>query len=437
MCGMLFKQNERSIMSNLDRYSKFKSIFGPGLMFAATSVGVSHIVQSTRAGADFGLGLMLMIIVVNLIKYPAFQFGTRYALATGTTLLQGYRNIGNWAVYSYGLINLLFMPILFAALIMGMSGVIIVITGIEMSTTLLGPIIMVICIALLKLGRYSLLEKITKILVVIFTVLTFTAAFVTLFTYDVFSSFVIFPSALSFSSIFFIVALIGWMPTGLEVSVWQSVWTLKKTTKQPDEEEAKQFRLDFNIGFMGTTLLAISFMILGTALMHNIGEQFPASAPAFIARVIELYRVSIGEWSVPLIGICTFAVFFSTTIAVFDGYPRILIATADRLKSDEEPWAVKQYARSTLYTVLIVSGAIGAYMFIALWGNSFATFIDFSTTISFLYGPIVAFLNHIAMNSKDVPLEYKPGKGMNFLSIAGITILTLVGVYYCYLKFSM
>ena len=154
-------------------------------------------------------------------------------------------------------------------------------------------------------------------------------------------------------------------------------------------------------------------MILGTALMYNLGEQFPASAPEFIAQVIRLYRESIGEWSVPLIGVCTFAVFFSTTIAVFDGYPRILIATAERLKDDETPWQVKYHAKSNLYTLLIISGVIGAYMLIILWNASFKTFIDFSTTVSFIYGPVVAFLNHKAINNKNVPLAHRPSLFLN------------------------
>ena len=32
---------------------KLKSL-GPGLLFAGAAIGVSHLVQSTRAGADFG-----------------------------------------------------------------------------------------------------------------------------------------------------------------------------------------------------------------------------------------------------------------------------------------------------------------------------------------------------------------------------------------------
>ena len=43
---------------------------GPGLLFAGAAIGVSHLVQSTRAGADFGWGLGWALVLVNVFKYP-------------------------------------------------------------------------------------------------------------------------------------------------------------------------------------------------------------------------------------------------------------------------------------------------------------------------------------------------------------------------------
>ncbi|MGB0423931.1 MAG: divalent metal cation transporter, partial [Flavobacteriales bacterium] len=51
---------------------------GPGILFASTAIGVSHLVQSTRAGADFGYGLLWAILAANFFKYPFFEFGSRY-----------------------------------------------------------------------------------------------------------------------------------------------------------------------------------------------------------------------------------------------------------------------------------------------------------------------------------------------------------------------
>ena len=66
---------------------------GPGILFASTAIGVSHLVQSTRAGADYSFGLIAAIIIANLLKYPFFEFGSRYANSTGTSLIDGYKNI--------------------------------------------------------------------------------------------------------------------------------------------------------------------------------------------------------------------------------------------------------------------------------------------------------------------------------------------------------
>ena len=49
------------------------SKLGPGLLFAGAAIGVSHLVQSTRAGADFGWGLIWALILVNILKYPFFS----------------------------------------------------------------------------------------------------------------------------------------------------------------------------------------------------------------------------------------------------------------------------------------------------------------------------------------------------------------------------
>ena len=67
---------------------------GPGLLFAGAAIGVSHLVQSTKAGAEFGAGLIWALVLAHLCKYPFFQFGPKYSAATGETLLEGYHKLG-------------------------------------------------------------------------------------------------------------------------------------------------------------------------------------------------------------------------------------------------------------------------------------------------------------------------------------------------------
>ena len=79
--------------------------FGPGFLFAGAAIGVSQLVQSTRAGADFGLGLVWALLLINFIKYPFFRFGPKYACATGKDMLYGLKNMGKWVLISYYVIT--------------------------------------------------------------------------------------------------------------------------------------------------------------------------------------------------------------------------------------------------------------------------------------------------------------------------------------------
>ena len=83
----------------------FLQSLGPGLLFAGAAIGVSHLVQSTKAGAEFGFGLLWALLLVHLFKYPFFQFGPRYAAAAGETLLDGYRKLGKGVLAIYYVIN--------------------------------------------------------------------------------------------------------------------------------------------------------------------------------------------------------------------------------------------------------------------------------------------------------------------------------------------
>jgi len=82
------------------------SKLGPGLLFAGTAIGVSHLVQSTRAGADFGWGLLWALILVNLFKYPFFQYGPRFTVATKKSLLDGYMELGKGYLRAYFFLNI-------------------------------------------------------------------------------------------------------------------------------------------------------------------------------------------------------------------------------------------------------------------------------------------------------------------------------------------
>ena len=90
----------------MKRIQSLKNTLGPGILFASTAIGVSHLVQSTKAGAMFGFGLLWAVIAANVFKYPFFEFGSRYANATGTSIIEGYQKLSKWALWTYFIITI-------------------------------------------------------------------------------------------------------------------------------------------------------------------------------------------------------------------------------------------------------------------------------------------------------------------------------------------
>src|SRR6056297_1120177 len=102
----------------------FMKTLGPGLLYAAAAVGVSHLVQSTRAGADFGFDLVPFLIIAMVLKYPFFEFAPRYTNATGKDLISAYREMGSWAVFLFAIITIMTMFAIVAAVVMVTAGVV-------------------------------------------------------------------------------------------------------------------------------------------------------------------------------------------------------------------------------------------------------------------------------------------------------------------------
>ena len=128
-------------MSKQKSFADIIQLLGPGLLFAGAAVGVSHLVQSTKAGAEFGFGLLWALLLVHLFKYPFFQFGPRYAAATGETLLDGYQKLGKGILVAYYILNFATMFTIQAAVTIVTAGLASQLFGITENLALWGVII--------------------------------------------------------------------------------------------------------------------------------------------------------------------------------------------------------------------------------------------------------------------------------------------------------
>ena len=211
----------------------------------------------------------------------------------------------------------------------------------------------------------------------------------------------------------------GWMPAPLDISVWHSVWSLAKDRDSKTKTTLKNALLDFNVGFIGTAILACFFMALGAFVVFGKATELSSSAVGFSKQLIEMYTASLGSWSFYLIAIAAFTTMFSTAITCLDAFPRVLRPITKMLWT---PIDSKRNNRK-IYNTWIIITAVGTLFILTFFLNSMKQLVDVATTLSFVTTPIIAWMNYKVIFSADFPEEAKPSKNLKILSEAGLVFL--------------
>lgn len=403
--------------------------FGPGILFASTCIGVSHLVQSTRAGADFGYSLVLFIIAALVFKYPFFEFGSRYAAATKKSLLEGYLAEGKWVLWVYFILSLGSMFTVTAAVTFVTAGMLNNLTGLTIDTAYLSGGILLFCLLVLAVGKYGLLDSLLKIVGAVLLVSTLVAFFAAVAKGRVAPDAGFIPKELTDrSSIIFIIALMGWMPTAVDLSTWNSLWAIERMKQTGYVPKLKEILFDFKFGYFVTAILALCFLTLGANVMYGTGVELSGNSTVFSHQVVTLFTSALGDWSYLIIATAAFSTMFSTTITVVDGFGRAMGETVRLL-------FFKNAGVRTTYTWMMATVVVVSFFFILLLSSNLKDLVDLATILSFLIAPVIAFINYRVITSKQIEPEYRPSKGLLWLSRSGIVFLTVFALIYAYVFF--
>ena len=403
--------------------------FGPGILFASTCIGVSHLVQSTRAGADFGYALVLFIIAALLFKYPFFEFGSRYAAATKKSLLEGYLEEGKWVLWVYFLLSLGSMFTVTAAVTFVTAGMLNNLTGMEADPTYLSLGLLMLCVCILAVGKYGLLDSLLKVVGAVLLVSTLVAFFAAVGKGRVAPVEGFVPKELTDrNSIIFIIALMGWMPTAVDLSTWNSLWAIERMKQTGYVPKLKEILFDFKFGYWVTAVLALCFLTLGANVMYGTGVELSGNSTTFSHQVVTLFTNALGDWSYLIIATAAFSTMFSTTITVVDGFGRAMGETVRLL-------FFKNAGVRTTYTWMMLTVAVVSFFFILLLSSNLKDLVDLATILSFLIAPVIALINYRVIFSKQIAPEFRPGKSLTWLARSGLVFLTVFALIYVYVYF--
>jgi len=404
---------------------------GPGLLWAGAAVGVSHLVQSTRAGANYGFAMLWVVIVANLFKYTAFEFGPRYAAVMGESLLDGYQRVGKWAIAAFLIPTFGTMFVLQAAVTIVTAGLASKIFGTGMSPVTWSAVILAVCALVLTIGKYPVLDKLIKLIIIILSISTIVAV-ITAFGHGGSAEQDFIPPAIwNVAGLSFMVALIGWMPSAIDISVWHSLWTMERANETGSRPDLKDALFDFRLGYFGTALLALGFLSLGALIMHGTGMSFSPSGAAFSGQFINLYTSTLGEWSYPVVAVAALTTMFSTTLTVTDAFPRVLKRSTEIVF----PHRFGSTDMRSLYWIWMLIVVGGSLVIIGMFMKGMTLLVDLATTLAFLTAPILAYINYRAVTGPWMPESGRPGKNLLMLNTLSMIFLAGFALFFLVWRF--
>ncbi len=406
----------------------FINHLGPGILLASAAIGTSHLIQSTRAGAYFGLELLWVIVIINCFKYPFIEYGFRYASATGNNLLYGYKQLSTYYLIFFLITNIISAIGGVALLAYLTAGIAKSVLGSQLDINTLSMIILILTTILITLENYDFLDNIMKVFMVIlfFSTLFTTIAAINNYTPDP-GNIVYQTSAWSKSSLPFVIALMGWMPGPIELGVWYSLW-LQAKNRGDHKLNFESAKIDFNFGYVLMILTAVFFNILGAIVLRHSGTIISNNASEFASQLVSVYTSVIGKWSEVLIGSAMLTTIFSTTISVIDIYPRSISVSIQTLMNTT--YIVEKRQRF----FLTIGISLLAYLIIHFAVTDFRVIADVVTSISFIFAPFFAFLNYKVVTSTLLEKSFHPGRFLRVLSLIGFVFILAFVFVFIYLE---
>ncbi|WP_435248413.1 NRAMP family divalent metal transporter [Vibrio sp. nBUS_14] len=392
--------------------SLIKSL-GPGIMMAAAAVGGSHLVASTKAGAIYGWQLAALILLVNVFKYPFFRAGIQYTLGTGQSLVEGYSNLSRPYLVIFTILSAISAVVNTGALLLFSASLLSYFVPFDLAISTLCMIVLATCLIIVFAGHYRALDTLSKAIMAILTITTLAAVAIAIGSPVEPDAAFVPPSPWSLAAIGFIVVTMGWMPAPIEISSITSMWL--KSQKEKQEVTAQSALFDFNVGYIGTALLALVFVALGALVLHGSGVELSRSGVGFTHQLVGIYASTIGEWSRPLIALIAFFCIFGSTITVIDGYSRVL-AESQRLllKKESSPRMLQGW-------IIIVS--LAALAIVMFFSAALMPMLDFAMVLAFATTPFFALLNFILVSKTKLPEALAIGTKLKCLSVAGLVYL--------------
>lgn len=399
---------------------------GPGLLAAATGVGAGDLVATMVAGARFGTVLLWAAILGTVLKLALGEGVGRWHLASGTTLLDGWRRLGRWATVFFG-VYIVVWGFVYGATAMSAVGLPLNALFGGLSVRYWAMIAGVVGLVLVWTQRYAFFEKFMTVLVLIkFCTVVAVAVLVAPDLGNLASGLV---PRLPEGSTIYVLGLIGGVGGTITMAAY-GYWMFAKGWRGTGW--LSMMRLDNAVGYVMTGIFVIAMLVVGSTLLF--GQNLTESDSGLLTLGTALDE-RYGAWARILFLVGFLAVTSTSLLGVWNGVSFMFAdwTRAIRLphgKAAETGTSIERFASGETERSLPFRG----YLLWLTIPPMALLFIDKPFGLTLVYGvlgsvfmPFLAITLMLLLNSKRVSGKGRSGWLSNlFLGAASVLFLALL-----------
>jgi Mn2+/Fe2+ NRAMP family transporter len=333
---------EKLIKDPPTTFLKRLRFLGPGFILSASIVGSGELIATTILGAEAGFTALWIILISCLAKVAVqLEFG-KHAILIGETSVKGFNQLpglkiqnGNWALWIYFILQT--MKVVQIGGILGGTSVVLHLLFPSLPITFWALFTALISTILIYNGKYEIVEKVSLVMVAMFTILTVSAVCALQFTPFNFSLTDIL-SGLNFNLRAETVAVafgaFGITGVASDEIIAYNYWCIEKgyaayTGPREETEKWKErargwinvMYLDAIVAMIVYTLVTVAFYILGAAVLHGRGSI--PQGNEVIETLALIYTQSLGNGVRIIYLVGAFFVLFSSVFATLAAWTRI------------------------------------------------------------------------------------------------------------------
>ena len=387
---------------------------GPGLVIAATGLGAGDLIAASVAGARFGTTILWAAIIGAIMKYAMNEGLTRWQLATGSTLLEGWVQRLPKIISLYFFVYLIVWSFIVAGALIAGTGLAAHALYPGLSVELWGILHSLLALALVIIGRYSLLERLMKFFMGLMLLVVITCAVLVAPGLSGILTGLFVPS-IPDGSVLFIFGVIGGVGGSVTLLCY-GYWIRERDWTR--HEDLPRTRFDLGVAYVLTGLFGIAIIIVAAGVEPEVITG-PEMALGIASRLEEVVG-PFGKWCF-LIGF--WSAVFSSMLGVWQGVPYLFADFVQQYTwQPDKPMAVntdsKAYRGYLFYLAL-------PPMLLLLIGKPVWLIIIYAVAGAF-FMPLLALLLLLMNNRRAWMGDLKNGWLTNLVLLSSVLVFGLL-----------